>query len=342
MDMKQVVKYIAGCVMLLTTALKSNGQDLHFSQYFNSPLTTNPANTGFIPDGNYRVGINYRNQWASIPVPYKTMSAFGDFQLFRDRLEYGWLGVGGVILRDVAGSGNLTSTKVYGSVAYHQLLGQSSLLSLGFNVGSASKRVDVTKLTFGDQWNGRFFDSQVPTTEPFSQTKISYFDMQVGMNYAYFPTDNIYINGGASVQHINTPRETFYAGNNQVPRRYIGFLNASLKVSDKVILNPSAYYARQAGASETVFGGNAAYNLSGDGEAQLYGGIYYRMKDAAVFLVGYQLKEVKIMFSYDVTTSSMSQFNNRRGAYEIGIVYTGLYPNRSFSSARRAALCPTF
>src|SRR5688572_17842735 len=156
--MKLILKYIAGCSMLLITALQGSAQDLHFSQFFNSPLTTNPANTGFIPDGNYRIGINYRNQWASIPVPYKTMSAFADFQLFRDRLEYGWLGIGGVLLRDVAGSGNLTSTKVYGSIAYHQLLGQSSLLSLGFNVGSASKRVDVTKLTFGDQWNGKFFD----------------------------------------------------------------------------------------------------------------------------------------------------------------------------------------
>ncbi|MCF6403891.1 PorP/SprF family type IX secretion system membrane protein [Chitinophaga filiformis] len=340
--MKQIFKHIAGCIMLLTAAFEGNAQDLHFSQYFNSPLTTNPANTGFIPDGNYRIGINYRNQWASIPVPYKTMSAFGDFQLFRDRLEYGWLGIGGVILRDVAGSGNLTSTKAYASIAYHQLLGQSSLLSLGFNVGSASKRVDVTKLTFGDQWNGKFFDSQVPTAEPFSQTKISYFDMQVGMNYAYFPTDNIYVNVGLSAQHVNTPRETFFEGDNEIARRYIGFLNASFKLNDKVIVNPSGYYARQARATETVFGGNLAYNLSGDGVTQVYGGAYYRMNDAAVFLVGYQLKTVKIMFSYDVTTSSLGQFNNRRGAYEIGIIYTGLYPNRSFSGARRSVICPSF
>ena len=46
----------AWCVMW---SLSANGQAVHFSQYFNSPLTTNPANTGFIPDGNYRIGINY-------------------------------------------------------------------------------------------------------------------------------------------------------------------------------------------------------------------------------------------------------------------------------------------
>ncbi|HEY8915865.1 MAG TPA: type IX secretion system membrane protein PorP/SprF, partial [Chitinophaga sp.] len=67
--MKQQVKFYVAGLVLLFAALQGTAQDLHFSQFFNSPLTTNPANTGFIPDGNYRVGINYRNQWASIPVP---------------------------------------------------------------------------------------------------------------------------------------------------------------------------------------------------------------------------------------------------------------------------------
>src|SRR4249919_3861817 len=93
-----------------------NAQDLHFSQWFNEPLLTNPANTGFIPDADYRLGASYRNQWSNVmTVPYKTTSLFGDAQLFRDKLENGWLGLGGVILSDVAGSGSLRSTKVYGS-----------------------------------------------------------------------------------------------------------------------------------------------------------------------------------------------------------------------------------
>ena len=33
-------------------------QDLHFSQFFNNPLPTNPANTGFIPDADYRMGAS--------------------------------------------------------------------------------------------------------------------------------------------------------------------------------------------------------------------------------------------------------------------------------------------
>src|SRR3954464_1210538 len=96
---------VAGCYIL-------KAQDLHFSQFFNAPLLTNPANTGFIPDADYRLGASYRNQWSAVmTVPYKTTSIFGDAQLFRDKLENGWLGLGGAILSDVAGRGSLRSTK---------------------------------------------------------------------------------------------------------------------------------------------------------------------------------------------------------------------------------------
>ena len=93
MKSKKIIVLFAACALCLVPF----AQDLHFSQFMNSPLTTNPANTGFIPDGDYRLGINYRNQWSSImAVPYKTMSAFGDAQLMQNQSNTGWLGVGGV------------------------------------------------------------------------------------------------------------------------------------------------------------------------------------------------------------------------------------------------------
>ncbi|RYZ31969.1 MAG: type IX secretion system membrane protein PorP/SprF, partial [Sphingobacteriales bacterium] len=88
-------------VLLIFFSVPVAAQDLHFSQFYQSPLTTNPANTGFIPDADYRIGGNYRNQYSSImQQPYKTMSLFGDAQVFRDRFENGWLGLGAVVLSD--------------------------------------------------------------------------------------------------------------------------------------------------------------------------------------------------------------------------------------------------
>jgi type IX secretion system PorP/SprF family membrane protein len=329
-------------LIFLGISFISNGQDLHFSQFFNSPLTTNPANTGFIPDADYRIGANYRNQWSSImSSPYKTMSVFGDAQLFRDKLENGWLGLGGVILSDVAGSGSLKSNKFYGSIAYHQMLGNSSLLSAGFNVGWANKRIDVTKLLFPDQFDGKFFNTAVPTTVSFANTSVDYYDMQVGLNYAYFPQENVYINAGYSIHHVNRPKETFFndvSNNGRIPMRHIGFVNAILKVADRVIINPNVYYTNQAKANELVVGLNANYNLSEYGEKQLVAGLYYRHKDAVAPMVGLNIGNLQITYNYDVTISSLSNFNNRRGASEISLVKKGFYP----SNVDRASLCPKF
>ena len=326
----------------LPFAVASHAQDLHFSQFFNSPLTTNPANTGFIPDGDYRLGINYRNQWSSImTVPYKTMSAFGDVQLMKDKFQNGWLGLGAVVLRDVAGSGNLTSTKVYGSVAYHQMLGYSSLLSLGFNVGYANKQINTANLKFPDQFDGKFFDNKLPTSAVLDNNNISYLDMQVGMNYAYFPTENIYVNTGFSVHHVNRPQESFFSGedvSSRVPRRYIGFLNGSIKLNDQVIINPNIYYTNQANVSELVGGMTAHYNLSGDGMYQLIGGAYYRHKEAIIPMVGLGYNDYTLTFSYDATISSLKTYNNSRGAFEFSLIKQGvLNPN-----VKRVTPCPSF
>lgn len=317
-------------------------QDLHFSQFFNSPLTTNPANTGFLPEYDYRLGANYRQQWASIPAQFKTMSIYGDAQAFRDRFESGWVGLGGAILRDVAGSGNLTSTKVYGSAAYHQMLGGTGLLSVGFNIGWANKRVDVTKFTFDNQWNGKFFDAGAPSGENFAATNINYLDVQVGLNYAYFPTDNIYLHAGVSVHHVNSPKESFFNSasgyDNAIARRYIAFADAVLKVNDRVIVSPGAYFTTQAKAKELTLGLHANYNLSGDGEKQVIGGLYYRGGDAVIPMIGFQWKSVRLMFSYDATTSSLKNYNNMQGASEFALLYHGYY--NQYNQSLRQMQCP--
>ena len=321
-------------------------QDLHFSQWFNSPLTTNPANTGFIPDADYRIGANYRQQWSTImAVPYKTMSIWGDAQVFRNRIENGWLGLGGVILRDVAGSGNLTSTQMYGSVAYHQMLGVASLLTAGFNVGWINKRINVTNLKFPDQFDGKFFTNTLPTSVVIDQPNVSFLDIQAGLNYAYFPTDKIYINGGFSVWHLNHARESFFSVDpsgfdSRIPFRYIGFLNASLKANDQVIVNPMAYYTNQAGSSEFVLGLNAQYNLEGDGDQQVIGGLYYRGGDAFIPMIGFIYKNIRLMFSYDVTSSSLSKYNQSQGAWEFSLINYGMYTD--YNRGLRQTLCPTF
>ena len=320
-------------------------QDLHFSQFFNSPLVTNPANTGFIPDGDYRLGINYRDQWSSVmAIPYKTMSAFGDAQVMQNQDNTGWLGIGGVILHDVAGSGNLTSTKIYGSIAYHQMINVGSLLSLGFNAGWANKQINVSNLKFPDQFDGHFFDNHLPTSVSLASNNINYLDMQVGMNYAYFPSNKIYMNAGVSAMHVNRPRESFFNTqqgiDNRVPVRYTGFLNGSFMPNNMLIINPNVYFSYQAKSYEIVGGFNAHYNLSGDGEKVLIGGIYYRYNDAVIPMIGLGYKDYTFTFSYDATMSTLKNYNNTRGAFEFSLIKQGVVDR--YKGNKRESICPSF
>jgi type IX secretion system PorP/SprF family membrane protein len=326
------MKHMKKALILLLVAsiaeLKIKAQDLHFSQYFNTPLLVNPANTGFSPDADYRLGLNYRNQWASISNPFKTMSLWGDVQLFNDRFENGWMGIGGSVFSDKAGTGSLTSTRINATVAYHQMLGFGSLLSMGANIGYVQKRIDLSKLTFDDQWNTKFFDINIPTGETFAANSVSYISLQAGINYAIYPNENIYINIGASMSNINRPKESFFAAGStdtRIDNRYTFFLNGLFKLNDQWILNPNAYYSSMAGATEMVLGVNANYNLSGDGSKQLIGGMYYRNADAVIPMVGYQLNNWKLTVNYDVTMSGLKTFNQSRGAYELSIVKTGVF-----------------
>ena len=328
--MKKLIDYIKFSLTLSFLFCASNvfTQDLHFSQYFNAPLLVNPANTGFIPDGAYRIGVNYRNQWANIGNPYKTFSAFGDIQLFADRMENGWVGIGGSLLSDVAGTGNLTSTKAYASVAYHQTVGLGSLISAGFNVGWVNKKIDFTKLIFDSQWNGKFFDISVPNGEAFVTNQTNYFTLQFGVNYAYYPNENTYLNIGFSASNINRPKETFFnqsLNDTRVPARFTTFLNGSFKLGDRWIINPNVYISKMTTAWELVVGGIAQRNLSGDGNLQLLLGGYMRQNDALIPVIGINQNGYKFTFSYDITSSGLKNYNQGRGAYEFSIIKQGLF-----------------
>jgi Type IX secretion system membrane protein PorP/SprF len=107
-----------------------------------------------------------------------------------------------------------------------------------------------------------------------------------------------------------------------------------------VIINPMAYYTNQAGSYEAVLGLNAQYNLSGDGDNQLVGGLYYRYGDSFIPMVGFIYRNIRLMFTYDVTVSSLSKYNGSRGAWEFALIQHGSYSD--FNGDRRQSLCPSF
>src|SRR5579871_6216536 len=91
---------------LILVSSIARAQDPHFSQFYLSPLTLNPALAGDI-DETYRAGAIYRNQYGSVTVPYVTPSASFDMNVFKGSESHDYLGLGLLILNDRSGDGNL-------------------------------------------------------------------------------------------------------------------------------------------------------------------------------------------------------------------------------------------
>src|SRR5687768_3272675 len=89
-------------------------QDIHFSQYYLSPLSLNPANTGNYK-GDYRFFGNYRSQWRDLNNAFNTYSAGGDFNIYPKNINMS----GGLIFISDKSSGNLIVNKIMPSAAGH-------------------------------------------------------------------------------------------------------------------------------------------------------------------------------------------------------------------------------
>lgn len=319
-------------------------QGLHFSQYYNAPMLLNAANTALMAENDYRIGSNYRGQWGSVPVPYRTFSLYGDFQALRNRNETNWLGVGLAFFSDRAGNGDLALNRSEAFLAYHIGMGQSSMLSFGLSGATVTRSVDYSKLTFDQQWDGFAFNGTLPNGEKAGMIKTKYLDVGAGINLAVFPNEAVYLKFGAGMAHINTPKESFYGMIHDIGMRPTGNIDAQFKMQGGFILNPSLYYTSQKGGSELVFGSLYDIFLTGgddDGIAtRLILGTYYRWNDAAIGVVGLDWNGFRVMTSYDVTVSKLSAYNRSQGAFELSVQWQGRYGNTS--NNRGAWGCPRF
>src|SRR5688572_11486741 len=251
--MKKILSTLIICVSLANVSI---AQDPNFSQFFASPLTLNPALTGKF-DGVYRVAGNYRNQWPTINNAFLTKTASIDFGIMKNRLaEIDQLGVGVMGFTDRAGDGALTSNYLGLSIAYHKGLDEDGFhqIGAGFQGTYMNKRLDITKLTFQDQLTPFGFTGV--TSESFSdqQVSLSYFDLNAGVLYNGSTNgyNNFYL--GASMYHINRPKESFQGGDYLLPARITIQGGFKIPVASYHSLHFSANHSMQANAKNTVVG----------------------------------------------------------------------------------------
>ncbi len=217
-------------ILLLLICEIAWAQDPHFSQYFRSPLTLNPANTGGF-EGSQRLATNFRNQWQGIGDPYVTGTVSFDTEIMKDKLGNGnRLAVGVLGLFDRTAGGGFNSSYLSASVGYHLYLNpdETDKLSIGFQATLVNKRLDNTILSYANQFTNGGFDLSLPSNETFARGVINYVDFNTGALYTHQSENGgFYI--GTALYHILRPTESFLGSN-------------GTKVLSRINLNAGGYH----------------------------------------------------------------------------------------------------
>lgn len=311
-------------LFIVAFSASTNAQDPHFSQFFASPLTLNPAFTGKF-DGQWRLAVNHRDQWPSIPKAYVTTSGSFDFGIMKDKLPAGDVfGIGIAGLSDASANDQLKLNYGSVSVSYHKALDEDgyNTIGAGFQGTYSSLSLDEGKLTFEDMLRANGFTG-ARTDFLTNGNSQNYFDVNAGILFSGSSNgDNNYY-AGVSVYHVNRPKVGFKDQNYFLANRLTVHGGGSLPVADALTLNASIIHQIQAKASETTLGGALAYNLNGDEvtPSSIFVGSWIRLNDALIPYIGLEVGGLRIGASYDVNISSLKTATASRGGSEFSLIY---------------------
>ena len=335
---KRSIKHLFIALICHSISCAANAQDIHFSQFFETPLLRNPSLAGIFT-GDVRVQTVYRDQWNSVTNAYRTGSVNGEFKMPIGKSN-DFITTGLQIMYDKAGTIGWTSTHVMPALNYHKSLStdKNSYLSLGFMGGWIQRRFDPSKATTNSQYDNGGIG------ENFSNTQFSYLDGSVGMSYnsnlAYNPDNNFFI--GAAYHHFNRPSQTFFYRNASIELEPKWVFSGGIKlgVADNAYMTILADHSRQGGFSETVAGMMYGLKLGDDPDNPLYtihAGAFLRLNDAIIPVVKLDYNPFSFALSYDANISKLKPLSYGRGGFEISFSYIGFRKSKG-----EYLLCPRF
>ncbi|MEM9022623.1 MAG: PorP/SprF family type IX secretion system membrane protein, partial [Bacteroidota bacterium] len=315
-------------------------QDVHFSQYQNTPLLVNPAQAGVFY-GRYRLMTNYRTQWFAVSEPFTTIQASLDLPLFTEVFGDDMFAIGLNFVDDNAGDSEMSATQVNATISYGKALDSRNrhFVSLGFQGGYAQRSILYSNFLFWDsQWRTQGFDLLAPSGEEelilANLDPDSYFDFASGVHYFYNDQRLFKLYGGIAMYHLNRPSVDFLGANAELFRKmvyHIGFEHG-IRDNSQFVIRPSAIFTDQGPNEVFMLGTDLQWTLmnatefTGILKEATFGiGVYYRHKDAMVGKISIGRGGFLINATYDFTISSLSSANSGDGGPEVSLIYRGGY-----------------
>ena len=333
--MKKLILFIA----VLLVHGYSYAQDPHFSQFFASPLTINPANTGNF-SGTIRAALNSRTQLPEFNNPYATKTLSLDAPILKKYIkEDDKLSLGLLILSDQSGNKLLNDNNIAASVSYSKALDENAnhSIALGFQVNYSMYRFDPLKANFEDQLTaGGFTGTSAEMILGNNFTKNT-TDVNAGILYTGSTSDNNIFYVGASYYHFAKPTVGFITPTYFTNSRINIHGGAYFSLSDAASLHTSFQYQKQGQTNELLVGGAFSYYLGTENGLELYAGLWSRVKESMIPYVGLEWNHIRAGFTYDIaagTTLASSRFYQ---SSEFSLIY--ILDNKSKAFKLR---CPKF
>jgi len=327
-------------------------QDIHFSQFYSSPLNLNPALTG-VMNCNVRLSGNYRNQWASV----LKANAFSTYSVSYDqRIPVGrndFFGVGGTFWGDKAGESNFATLQGRLSLSYSKKMSggrkSGNYLVVGADAGASQRSIDFLNLRYGSQHDGEGgFDPNLPTNETFDNDNFIFADVSAGLLwFSVFDEDNNFYVGGA-FSHLNRANQSFEKdGFEELYSKFTIHAGGEFMVSDRVGLVPGVVAFFQGPSFQLNTGTSLKFLLGKSKKLQqaFQIGAWYRIanhyndsitSDAFILSTRFDYEQFSIGFSYDINVSSLRPASNSNGAFEFAMTYKICGPEI------RNVYCPNF
>lgn len=332
--MKGVLKVV--CLMSLLTLLWSRGTaqvDPHFSQFYVYPSYLNPALTGVF-DGTYRVSGIYRNQWSGITTPFSTPGVSFDMNTEKN------ISFGASMMNQNAGNAGYNYLTAYGSAAYSGIrfgTNNTQRVVFGMQAGIINRRFDPNKFTLGENWNPVTGGTTNPSSEVFSRTSATMFDMGAGALYIDGkPGKKVNFYGGVSVSHLTQPADQFIKDSDaKFPMRVNLHGGFRYVVNETWSITPNFLYMAQGNAKETMLGGYAQLRASETTDVLF--GANYRFKDAFAPYVGFNHKNFVLGASYDFNMSDLGRMTGKANSFEISLSWIG---RKAFKAEAEQFVCP--
>ncbi len=332
------MKNIILITLLSIIGILSYGQDIHFSQFYITPLNVNPAAAGTY-HGDYRGVINFKEQFSSFSNAYRTVNLAFDKPIVKKRRDQKVTGAGINVFQDIAGDSKTKTFHIDLNLSQTIQFASYADLSLGIQVGYTQFSTNLVGLSWDNQFNGLRYDSELSPREDVLFMSQDFFDFSAGLLYRYFDYDGFPLEIGGAVYHLNRPEIGLNTSifSERLPMKFIVHAKKEFELyNDRFGLVPMLFLAKQAGAQEMTGGLMVRYDAGLHSkytgyhkQTTLYMGVLYRHFDAIIpqFLVNLEEKYT-LGISYDVNISNLVAGSRYKGGFEVSLSMSGFFNER--------------